>query len=61
MTLEPLTRQEEADLTMSFKNDLVLIFNEIKKEMKERVSNASSPQEALGAVDVLDEPYEEEE
>jgi len=60
MKIEPMTRKEEAELVTPFKNDLVLIFNEVRKEMKERIKDASSPQEALNAINVLDEPYEEE-
>lgn len=61
MILNPMTAQEESDITIPFKNDLVLLFNEMRKEMKERVKNAATPQEALAAISVLDEPYEEEE
>lgn len=60
MIVQPMTRQEEAELVTPFKNDLVLALNEIRKEMKERIKNASSPQEALNAINVLDEPLEEE-
>lgn len=60
MKIEPMTRKEEVELVTPFKNDLVLIFNEVRKEMKERIKDASSPQEALNAINVLDEPYEEE-
>ena len=60
MIIQPMTRTEEAELVAPFKNDLVLVFNEIRKEMKERIKNASSPQEALNAISVLDEPLEEE-
>lgn len=55
-----MTRKEEAELVTPFKNDLVLILNEIRKEMKERIEDASSPQEALSVINVLDEPLEEE-
>ena len=60
MIIEPLTRQEEVDLTVGFKNDLVLALNEAKKEMLNRIKDASTPQEALSAINVLDEPLEEE-
>lgn len=60
MIIQPMTRKEEAELVTPFKNDLVLIFNEIRKEMKEKIKDASSPQEALSAINVLDEPLEEE-
>lgn len=54
-----MTRKEESELVIPFKNDLVLILNEIRKEMKEKIKDASSPQEALNAISVLDEPLEE--
>ena len=54
-----MTRKEEAELVTPFKNDLVLIFNEIRKEMKERIKNASSPLEASNVISILDEPLEE--
>lgn len=60
MRIEPLTRKEEAEMVVPIKNDLVLIFNEIRKEMKEHIKEASSPQEALNAISILDEPLEEE-
>lgn len=59
MIVQPMTKREEAELVAPFKNDLVLIFNEIRKEMRERIKDASSPQEALGAINILDEPLEE--
>lgn len=59
MIIQPITKKEEAELATPFKNDLVLIFNEIRKEMKERIRGASSPQEALNTINVLDEPLEE--
>lgn len=61
MTIQPMTSKDEADVVVPFKNDLVLLFNEIRKEMKERIKNAATPQEALAAISILDEPYEEGE
>lgn len=60
MIVQPMTRQEETDLTIPFRNDLVMLLNEARKEIKNRIKEASSPQEALEAVSVLDEPLEEE-
>lgn len=60
MIIQPMTRKEEAELVVPFKNDLVLILNEVRKEMKEKIKDASSPQEALSVINVLDEPLEEE-
>ena len=60
MILQPMTKQEETDLTVPFRNDLVMLLNEVRKEIKNRIENASSSQEALEAVSVLDEPLEED-
>ncbi|MBD5584161.1 MAG: hypothetical protein HDQ88_03695 [Clostridia bacterium] len=61
MIIQPMTSKEEADVVVPFKNDLVLLFNEIRKEMKNRIKEAATPQEALAAISILDEPYEEED
>lgn len=55
-----MTRQEEAELVAPFKNDLVLLLNELKKEVLQGIKNAKTPQEALDVVTILEEPLEEE-
>lgn len=61
MIIQPMTRQEEAELVAPFKNDLVLLFNELKRELLQGIKNAKTPQEALDVVTILEEPYEEED
>lgn len=60
MIIQPMTRQEEAELVAPFKNDLVLLLNELKKEVLQGIKNAKTPQEALDVVTILEEPLEEE-
>lgn len=61
MIIQPMTKQEEIESVGRFASDLVLLFNEIRREMVTRLKSASSPQEALSVINVLDEPYEEQE
>lgn len=59
MKLQPMSRKEEVEMTTEFINDLNLVFGQLKQDIINRVKSSSSPQEALGAISILDEKFEE--
>lgn len=59
MKLQPMSRKEEIEMTTEFINDLNLVFGQLKQDIVNRIKSSSSPQEALGAISILDEKFEE--